>query len=94
MRTIVVLTCLLLCATVWAQAPSTARLAPVRAPAPAPARAPAAAPAGVAASSSAPVGFIRAQGTRFVDEQCREFLPTGWNAYVDGDGLIGLRGWC
>ncbi len=70
----VVLTCLLLCTSVWAQAPSGApRLAPARAPAPGPS---------VAAFSGEPVGFIRVQGTRFVDEQCREFLPTGWNSYV------------
>ncbi len=28
-----------------------------------------------------PSGFIRVQGRAFVDDNCKEFLPNGWNTY-------------
>lgn len=30
-----------------------------------------------------PKGFIKVYNTGFVDEQCREFVPVGWNAWND-----------
>ncbi len=39
----------------------------------------AAAAPGMLADSSGQ-GFIRAQGTKFVDSQCKEFVFSGWNS--------------
>lgn len=67
--------------------------APARVPTSAPTRAPARAPepgprpsvlttTNGSATGNDASGFIRVQGTSFVDEQCKDFLPTGWNTYV------------
>lgn len=39
-----------------------------------------------------PKGFIRVQGRTFVDDECKEFLPNGWNTYVGG--LAALNKYC
>lgn len=78
-----------------APAPAPTGRAPVPAPARGPVRAPAPAPkpsvitAGpIVATGNDASGFIRVQGTSFVDEQCKDFLPTGWNTYVHAALLV------
>lgn len=84
-------------ALAFAQTPSRAPApapVPARTPVPAPARTPASAPARapassvISASTNGASGFIRVQGLGFVDEQCRDFLPTGWNTYVDSCHVV------